>query len=341
MTPRRHQLGWPIGALLANEHRGPTVAAIAPLYICGCAVHHILRIGPTPGEHVELLREQLLQYETQGFVHLHDVIPKELVARVKTAFDRATEEHRNEWKRLSEAKQPTAPYYDIPDILDIDDAFVELADLSSIMPLLLQAVGTDIQLNHTHARVMFPGKTFTAAWHSDLATLLGVDLANSPRFFAKVHFYFEDLQPEQGCLGFIPGSHRLPVDDNPKPAVDGVSNAAVAVRVIPKAGDAVLFNVHCRHMAFDNHTALPRKSLIYAYSHFWLKNYANAVPRDLARVATTPLRKQLFGVETAGISFFDQRLDVAPAQEDWGSLRAASKRLLNRVLKGSSITKVK
>jgi len=103
----------------------------------------------------------------------------------------------------------------------------------------------------------------------------------------------------------------------------------------------VLFNTHVRHMAFDNRTTRPRKSLIYAYSHFWLKNYANAVPSDLDRLATTPERRQLFGIETPGISFFDQRLDLQNLEEDWGSLRAASKRLINRVIKRSSITQRK
>lgn len=290
---------------------------------------------------MDAVDRQLLQYETQGFVHLPGVIPPELVARVKRSFDLASELHRTEWERLPAEKRARAQYYDLPDILDIDDAFVDLADLPSIWPLLLRAVGTDIQLNHTHARIMFPGKTFTAAWHSDLMTLQGLDLAHSPHFFAKVHFYFEDLEPEQGCLGFIPGSHRLPVGVDPKPAVDGISDPTVAVRIVPKAGDAVLFNVHVRHMAFDNKTPRPRKSLIYAYSHFWLKNYANAVPRDLDRLATTPLRRQLFGVETPGVSFFDQRLDQEAVTEDWTSLRAASKRLLHRVLKRSSVTKVK
>jgi len=290
---------------------------------------------------VDAIHEQLLQYETQGFAHLPGVIPPELVARVKTAFDRATDRHRVEWEGLPAEGRAKAPYFDIPDILDEDDAFVDLADLATIAPLLRRAVGEDIQLNHTHARIMFPGKTFVAAWHSDLATVLGVDLATSPHFFAKVHFYFEDLDPDQGCLGFIPGSHRLPPDENPRPAVDGVGNSSVAVRIVPRAGDAVLFNVHCRHMAFDNRTSRPRKSLIYAYSHFWLKNYGNAVPRDLDRVATTPLRRQLFGVETPGVAYFDQRVDTRDVTEDWGSVRAASKRLIRRVLKGSSITKVK
>jgi phytanoyl-CoA hydroxylase len=290
---------------------------------------------------VDQVDEQLLQYETQGFVHLPGVIPPELVARAKRAFDTATEQHHADWQQLSAERRAVSSYYDIPDILDVDDAFVDLADLPSIMPLMLRAVGQDIQLNHTHARIMFPGKTFTAAWHTDLEHLIGLDLAHSPHFFAKIHYYLEDLDPEQGCLGFLPGTHRLPPDVNPKPDPARTGSSPVAVRIVPKAGDAVLFNVHVRHMAFDNKTPRPRKSLIYAYSHFWLKNYANAVPRDLDRLATTPLRKQLFGVETEGVSFFDQRLDTTLVTEDWRSLRAASKRLLKRILKGSSVTKVK
>ena len=290
---------------------------------------------------MELVDQQLLQFEIQGFVHLPGVIPPPLVARVKQAFDTASEQHRTEWEKLPEERRSRAPYYDIPDILDVDDAFVDLADLPSIWPLLLKAVGTDIQLNHTHARIMFPGKTFTAAWHSDLAQLQGVNLATSPHFFAKVHFYFEDLDPQQGCLGFIPGSHFLPVTENPKPPADGSDRSGVTVRIVPRAGDAVLFNTHCRHMAFDNKTTRPRKSLIYAYSHFWLKNYANAVPTDGERLITTKERRQLFGIDTPGVSFLDQRLDLESLEENWASLGAASKRLFNKVLKRSSVTKIK
>ena len=290
---------------------------------------------------MELVDQWLMQYDTQGFVHLAGVVPPVLVERVRRAFDAASEQHRAEWEKLPEERRTMAPYYDIPDILDVDDAFVDLADLPSIWPLLLKAIGTDIQLNHTHARIMFPGKTFTAAWHSDLAQLQGINLAASPHFFAKVHFYFEDLDPQQGCLGFIPGSHFLPVTDLRKPPVDDIENPAVAVRIVPKAGDAVLFNTHVRHMAFDNRTTKPRKSLIYAYSHFWLKNYANAVPSDLERLATTKERRQLFGVDTPGVSYLNQRLDLENLEQNWGSLAATGRRLLGRVLKRSSVTKLK
>ena len=273
--------------------------------------------------------DQRLQYENQGFLHLPGVIPPDMVARLRRAFDVAAARERG---------GNGQGFYDIPNILDVDDCFVDLVDLPTVLPILLEVVGPDIQLNHTHARVFPPGKTFTAAWHSDLVDVLGIDLANSLNFFVKVHFYFEDLRPDQGCLAFLPGTHRLPAD-YPRPVIADIDRSPAVVKIVPKAGDAVLFNTHLLHMALDNDSHLDRKSLIYAYSHFWLKNYANAVPSDLDRLATTRLRRQLFGIEEEGVSYFDQRVDKnADERHAYSSLRAASRRLIHRFRKRSSIT---
>jgi phytanoyl-CoA hydroxylase len=273
--------------------------------------------------------DQRLCYENMGFLHLPGIIPPDLVRRVKKAFDAEAE------RVGAVAASAGSGFFDIPDILDVDDCFVDLVDLPALVPILLAAVGPDIQLNHTHARVFPPGRTFTAPWHSDLADVVGIDLGHSPNFFAKVHYYFEDLRPDQGCLGFLPGTHRLP-PDHPRPKLQ--ENSQAAVKIVPKAGDCVLFNTHVLHMAHDNTSPIPRKSLIYAYSHFWVKNYANAVPRDLDRLATTPLRRQLFGIETPGVSFFDQRYDGALPSSGYDSFRAASLRLIRRIRKATSIT---
>jgi hypothetical protein len=286
---------------------------------------------------MNMTTEQKLLYGNQGFLHLPGLIEPKLVERLRRAFDAAAAGYADQW-RVEVAQGRAHPsYYDLPNILDRDDSFVELVDLPALIPVLLGAIGPDIQLNHTHARVFPPGKTFTAAWHSDLAEVIGIDLAHSPYFFAKVHFYFEDLAPDQGCLAFIPGTHRLPVD-YPRPTIDDPDHSPAVVKIVPKAGDAVLFNTHLLHMALDNTSRAPRKSLIYAYSHFWVKNYANAVPSDLEKHATTRLRRQLFGIEEPGVSYFDQRYDQNN-QSDWSnSFRSASKRLLRRLRRSTSVT---
>jgi hypothetical protein len=282
--------------------------------------------------------DQRLQYENQGFLHLTGIIPPGLIERVRQAFDTAAARYHDEWKSLVARGKADASYYDIPDILDQDECFVELVDLPDLVPFLVGAVGPDIQLNHTHARVFPPGKTFTAYWHSDLADVIGIDLAHSLNFFVKVHFYFEDLLPNQGCLGFIPGSHRLP-PDYPRPQIEDIDHSPAVVKIVPRAGDCVLFNTHCLHMAHDNTSPRTRKSIIYAYSHFWVKNYGNAVPRDVEKYATSRLRRQMFGIEEEGVSYFDQRYDVdgkAPEHSPWHS---ASMRLMSRIRRATSITR--
>jgi len=275
--------------------------------------------------------DERLQYEFQGFLHLPGVIDPATTNRVRLAFDRAAA------RRVPDGH---TGFYDLPDILDEDDCFVDLVDLPAMMPILRMAVGDDIQLNHTHARIFPPGRTHTAPWHSDLAEVLGIDLGHSLNFFVKVHYFFEDLSPDQGCLAFIPGSHRLP-REAPRPVIDDLESSKAAVKVVPKAGDAVLFNTHVLHMALDNTSPKVRKSLIYAYSHFWVKNYANAVPRDLERLATTRLRRQLFGVEEEGVSYFDQRADVNASSHPGTTLQSASKRLIRRLRRATSITRAR
>jgi phytanoyl-CoA hydroxylase len=278
-----------------------------------------------------------LQYESFGFVHIPGMMDAQVVGQLRREFDAATEAYRPQWEADVKLGRADGRYCDIPDILDRGDAFVEVVDLPQLSPILVAILGKDIQLNHTHARLFPPGKTFTAAWHSDLAEVLGIDLAHSTNFFLKVHYFFEDLRPDQGCLAFIPGSHRFPADIA-RPRIDDPANSSLVVKVVPKAGDVVLFNTHVLHMALDNDSPLVRKSLIYAYSHFWVKHYANAVPSNLHKYATTPLRRQLFGVEEEGVSYFDQRYTGTERKSTMNSFQSAGLRLLRRVMRSSSVS---
>ena len=277
-----------------------------------------------------------LRYESHGFLHLPQMLDAAIIGRLRVAFDRTAAAYQETWKNEIALGHADPRFCDIPDIMDCDDAFVDVIDQPEMIPLLLKLVGQDVQLNHTHARLFPPGKTFTAPWHSDLADLIGIDLPQSPNFFMKIHYFFEDLRPDQGCLAFIPGSHRFP-QSLPRPRIDDPQHSPLVQIVVPKAGDVVIFNTHVLHMALDNDSPLVRKSLIYAYSHFWVKHYANSVPTNLEKYATTRLRRQLFGVEEEGVSYFDRRYE----QNTGGtmtSFRSASKRLMKRVLRATSRT---
>lgn len=269
-----------------------------------------------------------LQYDTQGFVHLKSLLSADVLARARKAFDAASERNA---AAAQAAKANDARYYDLPAILDADPVFVDLVDMPQLLPLLRATVGEDIALHETSARLFFPGPTFTSPFHSDLARVIGINQANTPNFLSKVHFYVEDLSPEQGCLAFIPGSqHFPPLHVNPHRETLAASSAVV--RVVPRAGDAVLFNTHVLHMAEANNTAQVRKSIIYTYGHFWMKAYPSAVPADLSAFAGNPQRQQLFGVDLPGVSYFARRLDRLTPPGPVERLQATGERIVRRLL---------
>lgn len=281
------------------------------------------------------IEEIKLQFETQGFVHVRGVIPDEQLKRLGKAFNEAAQSYYGEWKQAVADKREDSRYFDIPNILDRDDVFVDLVDLPALFPLLVELVGQDIQLNHTHARCFYPGETFTQPWHSDIWDMLGVDLAHTLNFMVKVHYYIEDLAPNQGCLAFIPGSHRrLPGLGCPK--IEDPEHSPAVVKIVPHAGDAIIFNTHLLHMCQNNDSDRVRKSIIYAYSHYWVKHYADAVPTDLDKYLTAPHRYQLFGVDVPGIPYTLRRLDRRDEIPLYSTLRQASKTVLKRTLLKSS-----
>ncbi|RZJ84818.1 MAG: hypothetical protein EOO64_02735 [Massilia sp.] len=269
-----------------------------------------------------------LQFDTQGFVHLPGVLDSRLTERVQHAFEAAQTHHAGEVERQ---RKEGASFVDLPRILDADPVFLDLVDLPHVLPLLRRTVGEDLALNETSARLFFPGPTFTSPFHSDLARVLGVDHAHTNNLMVKLHLFFEDLAPEQGCLAFIPGSHRFPplhVD----PHRPTLARSSAVTRVVPRAGDGVLFNTHVLHMAEDNRTEHVRKSLIYTYAHFWMKAHSSAAPSDLAQFAGSPYRQQLFGIDLPGVSHFSRRLDRLDSATVRTRLQDLGERIAHRVL---------
>jgi hypothetical protein len=267
-----------------------------------------------------------IQFENQGYLYLPQLMSPALTSRVKAAYQRAQDDQLA-LQMTSERRS----HYDVSQLLDTDPVFSELATLSGLLPYLFSTVGDDVQLIQASARLFPPGKTFTAPWHSDMANTLGIDLGHSAHFHVKVHFYFEDLQPNQGCLAFLPGTHRRPREmDRPRPQdIDAQKHAVI---IVPKAGDAVLFNTHCLHMCLDNTSTADRRTLIYAYSHFWVKQQENARSSNDSWIPKDTLGRQIFGLGVEGVDFFDQRPWAQPRPSMLNDFRRRlGKKILGRV----------
>jgi len=269
-----------------------------------------------------------LCYDTQGFVHLKNLLPKAVLARVRAAFDAAAGR-----AGLGAGALPARGerYVDLPAILDADPVFIELVDLPALFPLLRAVVGEDIALTETAARLFYPGPTFTSPFHSDVADVAGIDPSHAPTFLAKAHFYLEDLSSEQGCLAFIPGSQHFP-QHHVNPHRTTLAESCAVTRVIPHAGDVVLFNTHVLHMAEANRTDRVRKSIIYTYGHFWMKASPSAMPADLAQFGADRQRQQLFGVPLPGVGHFARRLDRMVTPTATQRLQAGCERVASKLL---------
>ena len=99
-----------------------------------------------------------------------------------------------------------------PDVLDRGDAFVEVVDLPPLSPIS----GVRSSARMCSSTIRMPGcfrrvRPLTAPWHSDLANVWESTWHIAPASFSRCITFFEDLRPDQGCLAFIPGSHRFPI----------------------------------------------------------------------------------------------------------------------------------
>ena len=76
--------------------------------------------------------EQRIQFENLGFLHLPGYIPPELVRRLGRAFDGAAERYRGDWQKAIAGGGADPRFCDIPDILDVDDAFIDVVETTNL-----------------------------------------------------------------------------------------------------------------------------------------------------------------------------------------------------------------
>ena len=185
------------------------------------------------------------------------------------------------------------------DVLGKDDRFLDLVDWTHTFPKIVDILGWNIQLYHSHLGVnpglnQDPPSQLPAerlSWHQDTGQL-NHDLETSPRprISLKVGFFLTSTnEPNRGCFHVIPGRHLEDTLDLPD---DETVEHPEALPVMVEAGDAVFFDRRV------------------CYSYRWLK------PRDDMTVGhyidrADPIRRQLLGVSVNGGYGF-----TSPSDED-------------------------
>ena len=245
-----------------------------------------------------LTDEEQAQFDEQGFLVFRGVVPRDTVADLAAAAEGIDAE----WRPRCRMK-PDEPL-NLLDAIGRDPVFLGLVDLPQTFMKVVDILGWNIQLYHSHLIVTPPLRRGTVSrqprlgWHQDSGRLnLDLEGEPRPRVSVKVGFFITPtLHTDRGNFHVVPGSHRLNRLDLPEDA-DLDHPRAMPVRA--DAGDAVFFDRRIWHAPGRNRSSVTRQVFFLGYSYRWLR------PRDDMTVAhylpgADPIRRQLFGESPNG-----------------------------------------
>jgi hypothetical protein len=284
---------------------------------------------------VGMTAEQAQQFETDGFF----VIPDCLSSPELQTLLAASEELAEQYRRDKDGDKSTP--FQVRNVLARHPAFLELVDHPKILPIVVAAIGPDIQIRTSHLdyRPPYPpgsedqvggvgfGKsdayTPQRNWHPDLAPQLSAVAVGGPaqdmvQFFELKVFYALFDMTASGCgnLWLAKGSHRRTRGELAACQADLVEPPGATELKVP-AGAAVLWRTACWHCVGPNTSPATRKILHIGYHHRWLRptDYTDQDPALLA--SCSPVRRQLLGAMPEGRDPLGSNPDWEPASKFW------------------------
>ena len=232
----------------------------------------------------DALREQ---WKEEGYVVVEEAYSGEDLKRLQTAFDHHAQLAKEDWlEGVASGERPGA-FFDIPEPLQKDEAFVNLADHPGYFDVLIAILGSDLLFRGIQVRTLPVSPISYVGWHPDKPHTMAQ--------YSKVQIYVNDVPADGGAFAYVPGSHKK--EAGPCPSVNQLDEMP-GHKVFPgKAGTAVIFNTRGWHTSMLNTTQSPRKSIIVGHS-VW----CNEDPKPdryafLSDQLTAPERRMLFGVE--------------------------------------------
>jgi ectoine hydroxylase-related dioxygenase (phytanoyl-CoA dioxygenase family) len=245
--------------------------------------------------------DELLQFERDGFVGPVDVLAPAEVAALRTAVAdvvRDLDRHRD---RLHEVEQA---YTDHPDRVvchflggwRVHPRLRELVFRPQIAARAAALLGVD-RLRFWHDQVFAkpPHHPGVVPWHQDFSYWT----RTTPSCHVTCNLMLDDADPENGCLQFVPGSHRwglLPklLFDAPLEAIRvhlpaGATWHPVAVPL--RAGQATFHHSHVLHGSDQNRSDRWRRAVVLNYlgAHVRVADGAAPLLRDVPLLPTGAL----------------------------------------------------
>ena len=219
----------------------------------------------------EISEEQRIQFRDQGYLIVRDALDGDMISQLIEAGDRLinTDARHNRYQ--------TSEFYDgFRNCITMDDAFIPLLTNDITLSIVIQLLGSNLQLSTSHLIHRHPDPPNTPdtirrpGWHRDGGGISG-DLGEGrfPRLGLKCAFYLTDLsEPNSGVTMLAPGSNQLTERiDIPAGETDPVN----ALEPLLNPGDCVIFEYRTWHAGAPNFSELTRKAVMIGYCYRWLR----------------------------------------------------------------------
>jgi len=227
-------------------------------------------------------------FEQQGFLTIPDALSSTQIASQIAAIDNLTD-------------GDPGKIHNVADIFGKHDAFLDLLDLPTVLPMVRTLLGDNIWVNHSHFNANPAGESADISkymngygWHRD-GGAIHQDLPWPPPLLSlKVGFYLTDLtEPGRGETYFIRDSH-LTGEKSPSPTELPES----AFPMLVKPGTAVLFDRRLLHsIRSPNISRMKRQAVFIQYAFRWM-GAVDSMDVERLRHKCNPIRRQMLGLTT-------------------------------------------
>ena len=221
-----------------------------------------------------LTQEQIDFYNTNGYIVVEDVISAQDIADLRKITDEFVDKscevtehtdvfdlepgHTSEAPQLRRLKNPVAlhPIYD------------RMLRHDSILDSVAQLIGPNVRYDTSKLNMKSAGFGSPVEWHQDFA--FATPVTNDDML--SVGVAIDDMTQDNGCLLFIPGSHKGPIYDHFENDVfvGGIADTEFqpenAVPIEVKAGGITIHHTCTLHASAPNRSGQSRRLLLLQYS---------------------------------------------------------------------------
>lgn len=232
--------------------------------------------------------EQHRQWDEEGYLVIEEAIAGEQLARLQKAFSYWAAECKSDWIEQIERGKESPTWYDIPDVLEKDNVFIDVVDHPSYYPLVKSLLGGEAILSFTpQLRTVPCWPVSYTGWHPDGEA---TDVRR-----VKMQLYVDDVPPESGEFAYLPGSHLKKTNTGYRTGRNEILEGHITFP--GTAGTAILFDNRGLHTAMDNTTSDPRRSIIMGFEEALKDQQPSDQFTGIADKLETSERRRLFRLE--------------------------------------------